>query len=42
MLTGTKYHPIYSILIYAQKSGGSSYTNTLCRVMNNLLNFFIW
>ena len=29
MLTGTKYHSVYSIFVYAQKSGGCSHTNAL-------------
>jgi hypothetical protein len=41
MLTGTKYHSIYSILVYAQKSGGRPHANALCGVMNNLFYFFI-
>ena len=41
MLTGTKYHSIYSILVYTQKSGGCPHANALCGVMNNLFYFFI-
>jgi hypothetical protein len=41
MLTGTKDHSVYSILVYAQKSGGCSHANALCGVMNDLFYFFI-
>jgi hypothetical protein len=41
MLNGPEDNSVYSIFVYAQKSGGCPHANALCGVMNDLFYFFI-